>query len=125
MLNDAPPLALSLHMAIVGLVLSALVMFAGAGFQPPADQTGWLFFAVCAVGFSGGFLGVYRGVQLIGPLPASMLMNLEPVVTTGLAFLLLGEPLTPQKLIGAAIVVAAVLVSQWLSFRQPSAAISG
>ena len=124
-LRQAPPLALSLHMAVCGYFISWALVFAGHGFQPPTDQSGWLALLVCAVAFSLGFLGIYRGVQLAGPMRTTMLMNIEPVLTAAFAFVMLGEPLTAPKFIGGAIVIAAVLASQLLGLKTPSAVTSG
>ena len=61
---------------------------------------------------------MFRGVHLIGPAPTAMVMNLEPVFTIALAVTLLAETLSDRKLIGAAVVLAAVVASQLLSKRR-------
>jgi drug/metabolite transporter (DMT)-like permease len=61
---------------------------------------------------------MFRGVHLIGPAPTAMVMNLEPVFTIALAVTLLAETLSDRKLIGVAVVLAAVVASQLLSKRR-------
>jgi drug/metabolite transporter (DMT)-like permease len=55
------------------------------------------------------------GVQLAGAAAATMLLNLEIVFTLPLAAAVLGEALDARRLIGAAMVLVAVVASQWLS----------
>lgn len=55
----------------------------------------------------------FEGVQRIGAVDASMLSTLEPVVTVGLAWWLLGERLTLMNFIGGALILtAAVLLAR-------------
>jgi drug/metabolite transporter (DMT)-like permease len=57
------------------------------------------------------------GVRRVGPSTASIVATAEPLVTAGLAMLVVGEHLAPVQWLGAALVVGAVL---WL--RAPRAA---
>jgi drug/metabolite transporter (DMT)-like permease len=92
----------------------------GSFVVPTAGALGWGALLVAVLGFAFAFFAMFRGVQLIGPAPTAMLMNLEPVFTIVLALVLLAEPLTLRKLIGAAAVLAAVFVSQRLARRRAS-----
>ena len=48
------------------------------------------------------------GMALVGPNRASVLSSLEVLVTMALAFVLLGERLTPPQWAGAALILGAV-----------------
>jgi drug/metabolite transporter (DMT)-like permease len=64
----------------------------------------------------------FAGLRRVGPSEAAILSTFEPPVTVALAFLVLGERLTPVQLAGGALVLAAVIVLQLrggLSFRRP------
>jgi drug/metabolite transporter (DMT)-like permease len=50
-----------------------------------------------------------KGMQLVGVGTATILSTGEPVVTVGLAMLVLGERLAPVQLLGGAIVLAALV----------------
>ena len=41
-------------------------------------------------------------------------MNLEPIASIALGFILLGQVLSPQQLLGAAVVIGAVTAVKWL-----------
>ncbi len=55
---------------------------------------------------------MFTGVKRIGSARTAMLMNLEPVFTIALAFLVLAEGLSPSQLFGAALVIVAVTLGQ-------------
>lgn len=84
----------------------------------------WQSFGV-AIGTSVlAFIAMFRGIKLAGPTPAAMILNLEPVFTSFFAWLILSEAMTTNRIIGGGIVIAAVLVSQWLSSRQSAALVA-
>lgn len=113
-LPEADSTIASLHMGVAGTLVTGLVLILLAPFRPPAagDLTGWLLVGAVSICFSLAFLGMFAGVQRIGATAAAMIMNLEPILTIALAVLMLGEALTLARLIGGAIVLAAVLASQ-------------
>ena len=55
------------------------------------------------------FLG---GVRRLGPSRATILGTVEPPLTIGLSALVFGERLTPVQLLGAVLVVSAVVIVQ-------------
>ena len=97
-------------LAFALLLVAALA--AGALSLPSFDGTAWLALAGVLVFFCAGFFAIFRGIAMIGSVRAATIMNLEPVATIALAPLILAESLTAQQLVGAAIVIAAVIASQ-------------
>ena len=73
---------------------------------------GWLIFACAVLSFTAAFVAIFKGVRVAGPVRFATLMNMEPVITICLAFMLLGETLTVLQFIGAALVIGAVAVAQ-------------
>ncbi|MGE5257524.1 MAG: DMT family transporter [Hyphomicrobiales bacterium] len=66
------------------------------------------------LGFFGtvlGFVWYYQGIQRIGPVRAGLFINFVPVFALLLAFLALGEPVTPSLLIGAVLVSSGVCLT--------------
>jgi drug/metabolite transporter (DMT)-like permease len=121
-LSGAEPGATTLATSTVGTLIAAL---AGLTLQMSglmavavpsmADGLGWLRILCVSVCLLLAYFGMSWGVQLAGPSAATMLMNLEIVFTLPLAAAVLGEALDARRLIGAAVVLAAVVASQWLS----------
>lgn len=114
---DAP--VVTLIMSVAGIVVSAAVVWQLGEVRPPGPEAfGWIAFAIATTAFSLAFLGMYKGVALIGGAPAAMIMNLEPIFTIAFAVLLLSEALTWPRLAGAALVIGAVILHS-ASARRP------
>ncbi|MBI3944227.1 MAG: EamA family transporter [Chloroflexi bacterium] len=78
----------------------------------PADFQGWQI--VFGVAFST-ILAVttfFAGLERIGPSRAAIISNAEPVITVSMATLFLGETITPGKILGGAMILAAVVLLQ-------------
>lgn len=82
-----------------------------------------LTLVAAALGFMIATSAVFAAVARVGAARTSILMNLEPPVTVLLAWLLLDERLATMQLLGIAIVLAAVLMSQFASVERGIAAI--
>ncbi|WP_131111145.1 DMT family transporter [Sulfuricystis thermophila] len=96
------------------VMLSAAVVYGGAasveGLAMPQSLQGWLAVVAIAI-FSTllAILGFFKGLEKLGAADASTLSTLEPLVTIGLAFLILGEAVTVVQLAGGALILAAVI----------------
>lgn len=79
----------------------------------PQSAAGWGAVAAIAV-FSTvvAMVGFFIGMRILGAADAATLSTLEPVVTIVLAAIFLGESLQPLQLVGAAVVLGAVV---WLT----------
>jgi drug/metabolite transporter (DMT)-like permease len=107
------------------VLLSALVMTGAAttfgtrvtltgGVDLTFGPRGWLWLACIAVlSTVVAMLTFFAGLRRTGPSTTAILSTFEPVVTTALAALTLGESLTPLQLLGGALVLAAVPLLQW------------
>ncbi|MEU4478875.1 DMT family transporter [Micromonospora sp. NPDC023966] len=106
------------------VVLSALVMTGAAGtlgaravFTGGVDlgfrSSGWFWLACIAlVSTVLAMLAFFAGLKRTGPSTAAIMSTFEPVVTTALAALALGETLTPAQLVGGVLVLSSVAVLQ-------------
>ena len=124
-LADAEPGAMTLSTSLASMALAAIAgaALSAAGLAPfhipgLGNSIGWLTIVALSVFFSFGYFGISRGAQLLGATPTAMLMNLETVFSIPLAAIILGEALDTPRLTGAAIVLASVVVSQWLAARR-------
>ncbi len=118
-LADVDGTLVTFHMAIPGLVImSVIAIFFGTGDFPLPDSATFAPMWIALIAYLVAFVTMFKGVEVIGPTPSAMIMNLEPVFTMMLAVVVLSEVLTPLRLLGAAIVLSAVLTSQWLATRR-------
>ena len=74
--------------------------------------TDWLCLGYLGVfGTVFGFVWFYQGIQKIGAMRAGLFINFVPISAVLLAFFILGEPITPSLLIGAALVTVGVYLT--------------
>ncbi|MEW6514584.1 MAG: DMT family transporter [Pseudomonadota bacterium] len=96
------------------VMLAAAVVYGGAataeGLALPRSIEAWLAVLAIAI-FSTllAILGFFKGLEKLGASDASTLSTLEPLVTIGLAMLVLGETITRLQLGGGVLILAAVI----------------
>lgn len=96
------------------VILAAAAVYGVAAFQsgptPPETMSGWAAVLAIAI-FSTllAILGFFKGLEKLGAADASTLSTLEPLITIGLAALVLGEMVTAMQLAGGALILAAVI----------------
>lgn len=78
----------------------------------PHTLPGWGGFLGTSIATTIAVLALFASTARIGPFRTALTMNLEPVVSTLLSVLLLGESLTFVQLLGAAIMIAALCAFQ-------------
>ncbi len=90
-----------------GLVYSGVVAVLGVNL--PATLTGWVsVFAIALVSTALAIVTFFAGLKRVDPANASMISTLEPVITVALAVIVLGETMTPGKVLGGIMILAAV-----------------
>ncbi len=114
----APMPAATVVMLAAAVVYGALA--ASEGLAAPAGFTGWAAVLAIAV-FSTllAILGFFKGMERLGAADASTLSTLEPLITLGLAALVLGEAVSGLQLAGGALILAAVVYLARHGQRQP------
>ena len=106
-------LPVTLHMNLTASV-SFIVLCAVSGeFPLPASRGGWIAFTAVPVFYSIGLICFFIAVGTIGAVKSSLVMNFEPVAAVVLGFIMLGQVLTPMQLLGAGLVVGAIIVGRW------------
>jgi drug/metabolite transporter (DMT)-like permease len=118
-LRTADGTVISFHMAIAGVATTGLFLLATGTFAvAQASFSGWLPVLLTCFFFTAAFIGVYKAVEFAGGAPTAMVLNLEPVFVMLLAAILLDEALTLPRLLGSAMVIGAVVVSEaWRNCR--------
>lgn len=94
--------------ATVALSILAPVL----GFSLPGTGVGWFAFAMATVLFCGAISFFYTAINMIGTVRTAMMCNLEPIVATTLAFVILSEAQGPIQLLGIALVIGAIVYMQ-------------
>ena len=95
-------------MCMAGLVALASVGVQG-GFHLPTAPAGWGGLATLTFLYGTAFTIMFTVLPRLGVVGNSAIMNVEPVFALVLAWLILGQAIAPVQVVGALIVVGAVM----------------
>ena len=95
-------------MAIAGVVALGMVASSG-GFHLPQDPLGWIGLGGLTFLYGTAFTIMFIVLPRLGVVGNSPIMNVEPVFAMALAWLVLGQAVAPMQVLGALIVVGAVM----------------
>ncbi len=101
-------------MAMVGLLAGGGALATG-GFAWPSHAPGWWGLALLTVLYGTGITILFTVLPKLGVVGNSAIMNVEPVFALVLAWVVLGQAIAPVQLLGALLVVGAVI---WLGMRK-------
>jgi drug/metabolite transporter (DMT)-like permease len=91
-------------------LLSLVLLATRAVPLPPATTASWASaLAFSTIGTVVPYVLFYRAVAVIGASLAALIATAEPIIALFLAYLLLGEHLGVAELVGAALIVAAIV----------------
>lgn len=107
--------SVTLHMHVSAASLFIIISLIAGEISLPGTTEGWVGFIGVPLFYAIAVVTFFAGIAMIGGVRTSLIMNLEPVASIALGFILLGQVLSPQQLLGAAIVIAAVTAVKWLS----------
>ena len=86
-------------------VLAALVT---SNWAPPQTALGWAALAAVSVANAVGVLALFVSTRKIGPVQTALIMNLEPLLSTVGAVVLLGQTISFLQLGGAVVMLIAL-----------------
>lgn len=90
-------------------VWAGLAAVAAGGWQLPTDPLGWLGLSLLTFLYGTAFTIMFTVLPKMGVVGNSPIMNVEPVFALLLAWVFLGQAIAPMQLLGAAIVIGAVM----------------
>ncbi len=120
-MRDCDPRAVSLNMQVSAATIFIVIWLVSGGVTPPSSTFGWVSFLAMPICYAIAITTIFASVSLIGSVRASLLMNIEPISTIALGFVVLGQVLTPLQLAGAALVIGAIFALKWDADRRVSA----
>lgn len=92
----------------VGFLASAHIIFLGT-VVPPATNEEWLWMGLSGiVGLGIGDIGLFAAFVIIGPRRSLLMMSLSPIFASFVAYLILGEVISPLAIIGIATTITGV-----------------
>lgn len=99
----------SLIMMATTSVAIGIIGFVGDSFRLPADATGWTGLALLTILYGTAFTALFVVLPRYGMLDNAGVLNFEPVAALTMGALFLGQMITPVQILGAGMVLAAML----------------
>jgi drug/metabolite transporter (DMT)-like permease len=93
-------------------VVAVVTLAAGAAtdaFALPADTTGWIAIALLTVFYGTAITSMFVLLPHLGAPGDVAAMNFEPIAVLGIAWVVLGQTVAPLQILGAFIVVGAII----------------
>lgn len=118
-IGDSRPVTFHVHISsAVGFVSASLIL---GEFPLPETTRGWIGFVAVSLFYATAITAYFGAVRLIGPVRSGLVMNIEPVSSIILGFLILSQALSPIQLVGAALVVGAIVAAEIRTALRPAA----
>ena len=91
------------------------------GLNPPASPTGWLALATLVVLYGTGFIVLFMSVPRLDMPRNAPVMNIEPLATLLMGWLVLDQMLSAGQVVGGVIVVTGIVLLTYRKSAQRSA----
>jgi len=97
------------------LTMSVVAVVAVAGgaatgdFALPADSTGWIALLLLTVFYGTAITSLFVVLPKLGAVNNMAILNFEPIVVLGIAWVALGQSVAPLQVLGAFIVIGAIM----------------
>jgi len=102
--------AMNLHAITCAAILFVTFAVAKGGSMQAIAWGGGIKVSLAGFVLAIGYLTMFAGIARIGSVKSAMLLNVEPLMTIGLAVGLLAEKLTPMQVLGAVLVTGAIFL---------------
>ena len=79
-------------------------------FRAPHDTPGWLGLAILATLYASAMTALFTVLPRLGAVNNAAVLNVEPIAALGMGWLVLGQTVAPIQLVGAALVVGAIVM---------------
>jgi drug/metabolite transporter (DMT)-like permease len=111
--NNHVVLFYTLSTVVITIVLS-IVTTDAVTLAWPIDRLGWVVFSASSFFYVAATFALFMAVNLVGPLRTAIIDNTSPVWAILFGYLLLNQVLTVRQLLGALVVIAAVMLLQFI-----------
>ncbi len=98
--------------AVTGTVILAVAGAAGAH-ALPADRIGWLGLSIQTAFYCVAMTTLFLTLPRLEGSSGTVALNFEPIAALGLAWIFLGQAVSPSQIAGAFLVVAAIVWLGW------------
>lgn len=102
----------TLHVQTAALILTLAAVAAGMELHLPTTSGGWGALLLLPLFYGSAMAIFFIAVSMIGPMRASLIMNVEALFAVVLGYAVLSQSLTPPQLAGGALVVLALFTAR-------------
>jgi len=98
---------------LASILFTLLIVPFGFDLVPPRESIGWAYLGLIAMASVTSFVMSLQAISRVGGAIFALLLNFEPVVILLLAWIVIGEALSAERIAGMALIVFALLLSHW------------
>ena len=95
----------------------AVISLLKGEFLLPQSTIDWWSFQGSNLLFAGAMIDFFVGIAMIGPVKTTLFSYIELLATIVVAFLILGQSLSPFQALGVLIAVGALVMAEMVSLR--------
>lgn len=107
------PVIVTTYISTSAAIVFNIVGWSTGSITLSIGTTGWLaILGISIVSSVIAILTFFQGLKLVGPSKASIISTMEPVLTILVAFMLFGEKMSLWQVVGAGLVIGAVVLVQ-------------
>jgi drug/metabolite transporter (DMT)-like permease len=119
-IKGCDPRQATLYMAAGALLSMIVIGLVVGGFRLPETEAGWIGFGATHLFYAGAMISYFAAIARIGAARTSLFSFLEPVVAISVAFLLLDQVLTPLQILGAFVILGALVAVGRAKVAEPN-----
>nr|WP_289095009.1 DMT family transporter [uncultured Halomonas sp.] len=101
---------LTMQTVFIAMIIGGFLGAIPGGMSLPDNSTGWIGLTLLALLYGSGFSILFIFVPRLDMARNAPVMNFEPVASLLIAYLVLGQMLSPSQLVGGAVVVGGIVV---------------
>lgn len=101
---------LTMQTVFIAMIVGGFLGAVPGGMSLPDNSTGWVGLTLLALLYGSGFSILFIFVPRLDMARNAPVMNFEPVASLLIAYLVLGQMLSPSQLVGGAVVVGGIVV---------------
>ena len=105
----------TLWIMIASVAFSLIALQFGFDLVPPGKPVGWAYLVAIAICSTIAFVLTLQAITRVGAAIFALFLNFEPVVIMILAWVVIGEELSIQRVTGIALIVIALFLSHYRS----------
>lgn len=107
------PILCTTYISTSAAIVFIVAAFLGGEIKFGIETSGWMaIFGIAIISSVLAIITFFQGLRLVGPAKASIISTMEPVVTIIAAFLLFAEKMGAVQILGACLVILAVMLIQ-------------